>query len=81
MPEGAVAALVGDFTPAGVALSLALLKRNCIWVPLATGNPQQREEFCEIAEVERVFEIDPADEISDGARAGAPSRLIRCCFP
>ena len=62
VPEGAVAAVVGDFTPAGVALALALVKRNCIWVPLALGSPQQREEFCEIAEVERIFEIDPSDD-------------------
>jgi long-chain acyl-CoA synthetase len=62
MPDGAVAAVVGDFTPAGVALALALLKRHCTWVPLALGSPQQREEFCQIAEVEQIFEIDPSDD-------------------
>lgn len=62
VPEGAVVGVVGDFTPAGVALALALVKRNCIWVPLAVGSPQQREQFCQIAEVERILEIDPADD-------------------
>jgi acyl-CoA synthetase (AMP-forming)/AMP-acid ligase II len=62
VPTGTVAAVVGDFTPAAVALSLALLKRSCIFVPLATGNSQQHGEFCDVAEVEHVFEIDPQDD-------------------
>ncbi len=60
---GSVVMLQGDFSPNAVALLIALIKLNCIIIPLTTKNLVKREEYCEIAQAEFLFEIDAKDHV------------------
>lgn len=53
---GQVVAFEGDFSPATVALFLALIEHACSAVPLASAAPGQREEFLGIAGAECVID-------------------------
>ncbi|MBI2824136.1 MAG: long-chain fatty acid--CoA ligase [Planctomycetia bacterium] len=61
IPPGAVVAIEADFSPAAVALFLALIEHGAILVPLTESVAQQRDEFLDIAEVEFTIALDRAD--------------------
>ena len=61
---GTVVALEADFSPNAVALFLALVERGCVLVPLTSSVEAKKEEYLEVAEVERTAAIDAADEVS-----------------
>ena len=59
---GATVALVGDYSPAAVSCLLALMRLGTIVVPLAWGSIDQHGEFCQIAMVEHLIEIDRQEQ-------------------
>ncbi|MBF0242518.1 MAG: long-chain fatty acid--CoA ligase [Desulfamplus sp.] len=58
-----VVALEADFSPNALVLMLALIEKRCVIVPLSSTVSAQKEEFCRIAEVERVISINENDEV------------------
>jgi acyl-coenzyme A synthetase/AMP-(fatty) acid ligase len=75
VPEGAVAAVEADFSPASVALFLALAGHGCILVPLTGSVEQRKEEFRAVAQVEYLFSVDGRDRVAvepAGRRADHP---------
>ncbi|MCB0024651.1 MAG: long-chain fatty acid--CoA ligase, partial [Caldilinea sp.] len=56
-----VVSLDGDYSPASVALLVALIDRGTIVVPLTKAAEAQRDEFLEIAEVETIIKLDEHD--------------------
>lgn len=59
---GAVVALEADFSPAAVAMFLALVEQGCILVPLTSAVAATREKFLAIAQVEYGITIDAEDQ-------------------
>ena len=59
---GCVVTVAGDFSPASISCLLALLKLNCVLVPLARESRDQHANFIEIAETDFAIDIDLADE-------------------
>ncbi|MDJ0711372.1 MAG: long-chain fatty acid--CoA ligase [Woeseiaceae bacterium] len=59
---GTVVAVEADFSPRAIALMLALIERNCLFVPLSSSVEGKKAEFREVAEVEAVVSIDEHDE-------------------
>ena len=62
MPEGSVVAVEADFSPRAIALMLALIERNCIFVPLSSSVEGKKAEFRDVAEVEYSIAIDENDQ-------------------
>jgi acyl-coenzyme A synthetase/AMP-(fatty) acid ligase len=59
---GSVVSISGDFSPASIALFLAMADHGCITVPiLASANAAHRTAVLDIAQVESAFEVDAAD--------------------
>ncbi len=61
VPHGAVASIEADFSPASVAMLLALIGRSCVAVPLTDTVREKKKEFREIGEIEVVITIDAND--------------------
>jgi len=61
LPSGAVVALEADFSPAAVAMFLALTERACALVPITAAAAANRQKFLQIAQVEHTVTIDPQD--------------------
>jgi long-chain acyl-CoA synthetase len=59
---GASVAVIGDFSPASVSALLALIRLQCILVPLSRDSRDQHDQFCEIAEIDFRIEIDENDQ-------------------
>lgn len=59
--RGAVVALQAEFSPASIALMLALVDRVAILVPLSHAWLPQAEEFLQIAEVQTITVVDAQD--------------------
>lgn len=59
---GATVAVVGDFSPGSISCLMALLRLDCILVPLARESSDQHADFFEIAEVDYKVELDERDE-------------------
>ncbi len=75
---GEVVSLESDFTPASVAMFLALIERGCIVVPLSPVVESKFEEYREIAGVERVLKPEgPSSWTSSLIPRGAPSSILR----
>jgi len=55
--SGDVVSPWADFSPPAVAALLALIERGCIVVPM-TAAVTQKDEFCELAQVEVILELD-----------------------
>ncbi len=74
---GTVVSLEADFSPNAVALLLALIERRCIAVPLTRSVEERKQEFREIAGVERVAAIGADDTVSiEPRKAGGAPPLI-----
>ncbi|MDZ4674389.1 MAG: AMP-binding protein [Gemmatimonadota bacterium] len=58
---GASVAVIGDFSPASVSALMALVRLDCILVPLARESRDQHAQFLEIAEVDATITLDDAD--------------------
>lgn len=58
---GMVVVLEADFSPASIALFLALVDRRCVLVPLTSTVEAKKEEFIEIAQGEARISIDDCD--------------------
>ena len=74
--QGQVVILEADFSPASVALVLALLDRGCILVPLTSAVGARREEFTAIAEGEVVIQVAPDDSVAVRRLSTAASHPI-----
>ena len=61
LPCGTVTAIEADFSPASIALFLALTKHGCIVVPLASAVQSARDEYLSVAQVEVSFTVDEHD--------------------
>jgi long-chain acyl-CoA synthetase len=61
--SGQVVILEADFSPASVALVLALLDRGCIIVPLTPAVGAKRDEFVAIAQGEVVVRVGSEDAV------------------
>lgn len=61
---GSVVTIAGDYSPASISCLLALLKLQCILVPLARESRDQHVNFIEIAETDFAIDIDTNDESS-----------------
>ncbi len=60
--SGQVVSLEADFSPNGIALFLALIEQKVILVPLTIALGEKRNEFIEIAQVEKCIRIDENDQ-------------------
>jgi acyl-coenzyme A synthetase/AMP-(fatty) acid ligase len=60
---GTVVSLEADFSPDAIALMLALVERGCIVVPLSASVRTQKQEFCDIAEVQAAIEMRENGEV------------------
>lgn len=58
---GCVVTVAGDYSPSSVACMIALIRLNCVFVPLARESIAQRDNFREIAETDFDIEIDLED--------------------
>ncbi len=59
---GSVVTVAGDYSPASISCLLALVKLDCIVVPLSRESHDQHKEFLEIAETDFAIEIDLNDD-------------------
>lgn len=59
---GAVVAVEADFSPRAIALMLALIGRNCLFVPLSSSVEAKKPEFRAVADVEVIISINDDDE-------------------
>ena len=59
---GCVVTVAGDYSPASISCLLALVRMQCILVPLSRESHDQHKEFLEIAETDFAVEIDTSDE-------------------
>ncbi len=59
---GCVVTVAGDYSPASIACLLALVKLDCVLVPLSRESHDQHKEFLEIAETDFAIEIAANDE-------------------
>ncbi|MFF2446722.1 fatty acid--CoA ligase family protein [Neobacillus sp. NPDC058068] len=64
LPAGSVVAFEADFSPAAVALLLALIESQCIIALLSKAVKEKKAEFCEIAEAEYLISLNLDDHIS-----------------
>lgn len=58
---GCVVTVAGDYSPSSVACMMALIRLNCVFVPLARESIAQHDNFREIAETDFDIEIDLED--------------------
>jgi len=58
---GMVVSVEADFSPRAIALMLALIERNCLFVPLSSSIEAKKPEFREVAQVEAIVSIDGDD--------------------
>jgi acyl-coenzyme A synthetase/AMP-(fatty) acid ligase len=64
IPPGSVVSITGDFSPAAIALFLAMVDHGCIIAPiLASANRVHRGHVADIAQVEVAFDVDAQDDI------------------
>ena len=63
IPRGSVVSLEADFSPESVALLLALVEQDAVIVPLSSSVQAQKQEFCQIAEVEAAIRLDAEERI------------------
>lgn len=59
--QGDAVGIVGDYSPASIACSLALLVLRCMLVPMVRESRDQHEQFFAIAELDYVVRLDEAD--------------------
>ncbi len=59
--NGTVVSVEADFSPSATALMLALIERNCLFVPLSSSVESKKPEFREVAQVEAIVAIDDDD--------------------
>jgi len=71
-----VVSLEADFSPASVALLLALVEHRCIVVPLTASVETKKPEFREIAEVEVVVTLRGDDATFERLRSPATHELF-----
>ncbi len=62
--KGTVAVVEADFSPNSVALLIALIESECVFVPITTNVASKREELIKIAEGEILFTFDKNDNVS-----------------
>lgn len=62
--DGTVVSVEADFSPGAIALMLALIERNCLFVPLSSSIEAKKPEFRDVAEVEAIVSIDDDDQPS-----------------
>ncbi|MEO6445125.1 MAG: long-chain fatty acid--CoA ligase [Gemmatimonadaceae bacterium] len=55
-------AVIGDFSPSSIAVLVALVRLNCILVPMSRESRDQHAQFLEIAEVDFKIELDENDQ-------------------
>ena len=60
---GTVAVVEADFSPNSVALLLALIESECIFVPITKSTGLKRDSFIDIAQGEVLFKIDENDNV------------------
>jgi acyl-CoA synthetase (AMP-forming)/AMP-acid ligase II len=77
---GSVVAVEADFSPRAIALMLALIERNCIFVPLSSSIEGKKTEFREVAEVEFTIAIDEQDEPVIHSTGVKASHEINCAL-
>ena len=61
---GCVVTVAGDYSPSSISCLLALVRMQCILVPLSRESHDQHKEFLEIAETDFAVEIDTSDEVT-----------------
>jgi long-chain acyl-CoA synthetase len=64
LPKGSVVAIDADFSPASIALLLALIESKSIIALLSNAVREKKEEFCEIAEAEFIISLTSDDKVS-----------------
>lgn len=75
---GTIVLLDADFSPAGVAMLLALIERACIIVPITQTASAKEGHYRRIAEVETVIRVNDADDISiEEVGEGASHELLK----
>jgi len=62
--KGTVVSVEADFSPSAIGLMLALIERNCLFVPLSSSVESKKPRFREVAQVEAIVSIDDEDNSS-----------------
>ena len=62
--EGAVVAIISDYSPNSIAFILALIEKQCLIVPLTNMTKNNEQKLLAIAQVEFVLRIDEKDNIT-----------------
>jgi len=62
--KGSVVVVEADFSPNSIALLLALINHQCVFVPITKSVGPKRDEFIKIAQGEILFAIDEKDQVS-----------------
>lgn len=60
--NGSVVALKSEFSPNSIAMLIALMRRNCIIVPITIKNRVKQEEYCAVSQVEYMFDFEEFDK-------------------
>lgn len=63
IPENSIVSVRGDFTPDSIPLILSIIKKNCIYVPLAFA-VKTVDKFNEIAQVEYYIDLEEANPVA-----------------
>ena len=74
---GSVVSLEADFSPASIAMLLALFARECVVVPLTVALEGSKPALRRIAEVETIIEITAADTSVQPTGVAAKHAIIR----
>ena len=74
--SGDIVGLEADFSPASVALLLALIEHDCIVVPLPSEQDQSNNDKLDIAQVRHLLVVRDSEEIVHTARPAPPGHAF-----
>jgi long-chain acyl-CoA synthetase len=73
---GTIVALNADFSPASVALMIALIRLDCVIVPLTSSVASKREEFLRLSEAAVEIEVGPDDTATFRSLGAVPEHPL-----
>jgi acyl-coenzyme A synthetase/AMP-(fatty) acid ligase len=76
IPDNSIIALRGEFTPATIGMMLAIIDKNCIYVPISTAVKDSRR-YIEIAEVQFLIDESEITKFNTIPRHEILQRLIQ----
>ncbi len=80
IPDNSVIALRGEFSPATIGMMLAIIGKNCIYVPISTA-VKDSQRYTEIAEVQFLIDEKKITKYSTVPSHPILTGLIQCIQP